>query len=80
MLSEIRKTKSNVKRSMRTEVVHATVYVPPDLSQALELAVDDLCEAGRVIGDLDIEPGDELRVDVELAEPEPAPDPAPKPT
>ncbi len=79
VLSEIRKAKSNVKRSMRTEVVRATVYVPPHLSQALELAVDDLREAGRVTGDLDIEPGDELRVDVELAEPDPVPDPAPDP-
>ena len=48
VLSEIRKAKSNAKRSMRTEVVRATVHVPADLSQALELAVDDLREAGRV--------------------------------
>ena len=64
---------------MRTEVVRATVYLPAHLSQPLELALDDVREAGRVVGDIDLEPGDELRVDVELAAPEPKPDPAPDP-
>ena len=72
VLSEIRKAKSNAQRSMRTEVVRATVYVPAQLSQPLELALDDLREAGRVTGDIDVEPGDELRVEVELADPDPA--------
>jgi len=59
-----------------TEVVRATVSLPPHLSQPLELALDDVREAGRVAGDIDVEPGDDLRVDVELAEPDPKPDPA----
>jgi valyl-tRNA synthetase len=71
-LSEIRKAKSNEQRSMRTEVLRATVYVPVPLSQPLELALDDLREAGCVTGDIDVEPGDELRVEVELADPDPA--------
>ena len=72
VLSEIRKAKSNEQRSMRTEVVRATVYIPAQLSQPLELALDDVREAGRVTCDIDVEPGDELRVEVELADPDPA--------
>ena len=56
---------------MRTEITRATVYLPPQLSLALELATDDVREAGRVTTDLDIEAGDEIRVDVELADAEP---------
>ena len=75
VLSEIRKAKSNVKRSMRTEVVRATVYVPPHLSQALDARRRR--PAARPVGSpatSTLEPGDELRVEVELAEPDPAPD------
>src|SRR5439155_1176702 len=70
VLGEIRKAKSVAQRSMRTEVVRAVVQLPPDLSQALELTLDDLREAGRVTGEIELELGDELRVDVELAEPD----------
>jgi valyl-tRNA synthetase len=70
VLGEIRKAKSGAQRSMRTEVTRATVYVPPDLSAALELGLDDVRDAGRIVGDVDVEAGDELRVEVELAPPE----------
>jgi len=68
VLGEIRKAKSTAQRSMRTEVVRAVVYLPPDLSQLFELAVADVREAGRVTCDVEVAPGDELRVEVELAD------------
>jgi hypothetical protein len=55
---------------MRTEVTRVVVYLPPAESQPLELAIDDLREAGRVTGEIELEPADELRVEVELADPE----------
>jgi valyl-tRNA synthetase len=72
VLGEIRKAKSMAQRSMRTEVVSAKVYLAPELSQPLELAMDDLREAGRVSGEIDLEPADELLVEVELADPDAA--------
>ena len=70
VLGEIRKAKSTAQRSMRTEVARAVVYLPPELSPALELGLDDVRDAGCVTGDLDVDAGDELRIDVELAPPE----------
>jgi valyl-tRNA synthetase len=70
VLGEIRKAKSEAKRSMRTEVVSATVHAPVDLLRALEPALADLRDAGRVIGTLDVAEAAELRVDVTLADPE----------
>jgi valyl-tRNA synthetase len=70
VLGEIRKAKSSAQRSMRTEVTRVVVYLPPAESQPLELAIDDLREAGRVTGEIELEPADELRVEVELADPE----------
>ncbi|HEY7105894.1 MAG TPA: class I tRNA ligase family protein, partial [Acidimicrobiia bacterium] len=70
VLSEIRKAKSTAQRSMRTEVTAATVHLPPELSAALDLGLDDVRDAGNVVGDVAVEAGDELRVDVELAPPE----------
>jgi valyl-tRNA synthetase len=72
VLGEIRKAKSSAQRSMRTDVTRAVVYVLPELSPAFELAIDDVREAGRITGDLDVEPGDELRVEIDLAEPDPS--------
>jgi valyl-tRNA synthetase len=71
VLGEIRKAKSSAQRSMRTEVTRAVVYLPPELSQAFGLGIDDVREAGRITGLLDVEAGDEIRVDVELADPDP---------
>jgi valyl-tRNA synthetase len=70
VLSEIRKAKSSAQRSMRAEVTRAIVYLPPELSQALELAIDDVRGAGRITGPLDVEAGAEIRADVELADPD----------
>ena len=54
---EIRKAKSTEQRSMRTEVVRATVFAPPRTSRRpLELALDDVREAGRVVGAVDARP------------------------
>jgi valyl-tRNA synthetase len=70
VLGEIRKAKSSAQRSMRTEVTRVVVNLPPAESQPLELALDDLREAGRVTGEIELEPADELRVEVELAGPD----------
>jgi valyl-tRNA synthetase len=70
VLGEVRKAKSSAQRSMRTEVTHLVVRVPADLSQPLDLALDDLREAARVTGELELVEGDALEVDVTLADPE----------
>jgi valyl-tRNA synthetase len=70
VLGEIRKAKSEAKRSMRTDVVSAVVHAPAELVRALRPALDDVREAGRVVGSLDLVEGPELRVEVALADPE----------
>ena len=57
---------------MRTEVTHLVVRLPAELSQPLALALDDLREAARVTGEIELEEADELGVDVTIADPEPA--------
>ena len=64
-LGEIRKAKTEAKRSMRTEVVRAVVTDTPEIVAALRLAAADLAEAGRV-AELVIDEG-EPAVAVELA-------------
>jgi valyl-tRNA synthetase len=70
VLGEIRKAKSEAKRSMRTEVTAATVHAPAELLRALRPALDDVRDAGRVVGELELVEAAELRVDVTLAPPE----------
>jgi len=70
VLGELRKAKSEAKRSMRTEVSSATVHAPAELLRALEPALDDVRDAGRVIGALELVEGPDLRVDVQLVDPE----------
>ena len=65
-LSEVRKAKSEAKRSMRTEVDVATVTDTPDRLALLALAADDLRSAGR-IADLRPVEGEALAVEVALA-------------
>jgi valyl-tRNA synthetase len=65
-LSEVRKAKSEAKRSMRTEVDVATVTDTPDRLALLALAADDLRSAGR-IADLRPVAGEALAVEVALA-------------
>jgi valyl-tRNA synthetase len=67
VLGEIRKAKSEAKRSMRTDVTAATVRAPAELLRALAPATSDVCDAGRVAGDLVVVDAAELSVDVTLA-------------
>jgi valyl-tRNA synthetase len=64
-LGEMRKAKTEAKRSMRTDVVRAVVRTAGDQLEAVRAAAGDLAEAGRV-ADLVIEAGEES-VLVELA-------------
>jgi valyl-tRNA synthetase len=68
VLGEIRKAKSESKRSMRTEVVAVAVQAPPELLRALRPALDDVRDAGRVVGPFELVEGAELTVDVTLAD------------
>jgi valyl-tRNA synthetase len=70
VLGELRKAKSEAKRSMRTDVTVAVVRAPAELRRALEPAISDVRDAGRVVGDLELVDATELAVDVTLAAPE----------
>jgi valyl-tRNA synthetase len=67
VLGEIRKAKSEAKRSMRTDVVRATVHAPSELLRSLEPALADVRDAGRIVGDVELVEAAELAVDVTLA-------------
>ena len=49
---------------------HAVVRAPAELLRALEPALDDVRDAGRVVGELELVEADELSVDVTLVDPE----------
>ena len=68
-LGEIRKAKTEAKRSMRTDVVRAVVTDSAERAALLRPAAVDLAEAGRV-ADLQITDGEAFSVSVELAPPE----------
>jgi valyl-tRNA synthetase len=70
VLGELRKAKSEAKRSMRTEVTAAVVRAPAELHRALEPVTSDVRDAGRVVGTLELADAPELAVDVTLAPPE----------
>jgi valyl-tRNA synthetase len=70
VLGELRKAKSEAKRSMRTEVTAVTVHAPAELLRALRPALDEVRDAGRVVGDVELVEAAELRVDVTLVDPE----------
>jgi valyl-tRNA synthetase len=72
-LGAIRKEKSTAQRSMRTEVTRLVVRAPADELAALDAAVDDLREAGCIVGAVELVAGDDFAVEVDLVEPEPAP-------
>jgi hypothetical protein len=57
---------------MRAEVAQLDVEGPPELISALELGLEDVRDAGNVIGDFDLTTAYELGVRVELADPEAA--------
>ncbi|HET9611789.1 MAG TPA: valine--tRNA ligase [Acidimicrobiales bacterium] len=71
VLGEVRKAKSEAKRSMRTEVAAAVVVDTPERLALLALAADDVRSAGRIDA-LTTEAGDGFSVTVDLA-PEPTP-------
>jgi valyl-tRNA synthetase len=66
VLGEVRKAKSEAKRSMRADIAAATVTDTPERLALLALAADDVRSAGR-IASLATEPGEALAVTVELA-------------
>jgi valyl-tRNA synthetase len=70
VLGEVRKAKSEAKRSMRTEVAAAVVADTPERLALLALAAEDVRSAGR-IDSLTTEAGDGFSVTVDLA-PEPS--------
>jgi len=74
VLGEVRKAKSEAKRSMRTDVTAAVVRGPAELRRALEPAISDVRDAGRVVGELELVDASELGVDVTLAPPEAPPE------
>jgi valyl-tRNA synthetase len=72
VVGELRKAKSAAQRSMRTEVTHVVVRAPQATLDALTPAIDDVKDAGCVVGDVDLVAAEELDVAVELADPEAA--------
>jgi valyl-tRNA synthetase len=69
VLAEIRKAKSEAKRSMRTEVSSVVVHDTAEQLAALAAVVDDVKEAGKV-ADLTTVESSEFEVHVVLAAPE----------
>jgi valyl-tRNA synthetase len=66
ILGELRKAKTEAKRSMKTPIVRAVVAGAPERIAAARLAEGDLRDAGNV-AHLTFEDADDLVVDVELA-------------
>jgi valyl-tRNA synthetase len=72
VVGEIRKAKSAEQRSMRTEVTHLVVRAPQSVLDDLVPALDDVSDAGRVVGEIEMTAADDLSVDAELADPDAA--------
>ena len=70
VLGEIRKAKSEAKRSMRTDVTRVVVHAPAELLRSLEPALTDVRDAGRIVGELQMVEAGELAVEVTLVDPE----------
>jgi valyl-tRNA synthetase len=71
VLGQVNKVKSEHRRSLRTDVVHLTVYDTEERLALLDAARDDLREAARAHR-VDLEVGAPARVEVELAAPDDA--------
>jgi valyl-tRNA synthetase len=69
VVTEVRRAKSEAKRSMRTPVLRVVVTDTPERLDALELTREDLRAAG-VIDELTTENGETFAVIVDLAPPE----------
>jgi len=67
VLGQVRKAKTTAKKSLRAEVSSVVVRGTAGQLAALDAARNDVLEAGR-IAELTTEPGDELAVEVTLAE------------
>ena len=68
VLAAIRGAKSTAKVSQKTEATSVTVRGPSESLERLLVAVDDVCAAGNVTGDVVTEPGaSELAINVTLA-------------
>jgi valyl-tRNA synthetase len=70
VLREVRKAKSQARRPMRAPVARAVVHDTAERLAALELAIDDLRQAGSIeqIETVEVGEADEFAVDVELAD------------
>ena len=66
VLTEVRRAKSEAKRSMRAPVTLVSVIDTPERLACLRSAVDDIKAAG-VVADLTTEEGPDFVVEVELA-------------
>ena len=73
VLGEIRKAKTDAKRSLKTEVIGLVIRDTEPRLDALRGALGDVKEAGRVTGEVSLEVATELAVEVTLAPEEPAP-------
>jgi valyl-tRNA synthetase len=69
-LREIRKAKSEAKRSQRVEVAALVVLDTPARLEALRAAIHDVRDAGSVVAEPELIPGAEPSVSVTLADPE----------
>ncbi|MFG1699175.1 valine--tRNA ligase [Nonomuraea sp. NPDC049309] len=69
VLAQVRKAKSEAKLSMRAEVSRLSVWTPD--VELLKQAQDDVCAAGNV-EEFVLDHGEQLKVEVDLAAPEPA--------
>ena len=70
VLGELRKAKSSAKRSMRTDVTRVTVRAPAAKLRALEAALADVSNAGRLLGAPEVVEADDFVVEAELAPPD----------
>jgi valyl-tRNA synthetase len=70
VLREVRKAKSEAKRSQRTEVSELVVHDTPERLRALRAAIADVQDAGSVAGAAELVESDAFAVVVTLADPE----------
>jgi valyl-tRNA synthetase len=71
-LSELRRVKTEAKRSLRTELIDARIVDTEPRLALVGGALDDVIDAGVVVGELTIEEGPELAVTARLAPEAPA--------
>ncbi len=72
VLAAIRKAKSVAQRSMKSEVSQLVVRDSSPRLDALRRALDDLREAGRIVGEIVLEESAEAAIEIELVEPDAA--------